>query len=159
MAIYVKVDGIDGTATHEKHKKWLYVDSVQWGVGRGISVQTGRAFNRESSEPSVSEVTITKTTDGSSPKLFQLATGMDPVGKKVVIDLVTSGSPGETFLTYTLTNSLVSSYSASSGGEAPSESISFNFTKIEVKYIPQDEKMEGAAPIIASYDLATTKVG
>ncbi|MGH7006188.1 MAG: Hcp family type VI secretion system effector, partial [Alphaproteobacteria bacterium] len=32
-----------------------------------------------------------------------------------------------------------------------------NFTKLEVKYTPFDENQSPQSPLIASYDLATTK--
>ncbi len=156
MAIYVKYEGIDGEATHEEHKKWLDVSSVQWGVGRAISTPSGSTANREASEPSVSEVTLTKLMDSSSPKFFtEACTGA--AGKKVQIDLVTTGSPGKTYATYTLTNALVSSYSMSSGGDRPAESISISFTKMEYKFTPYDDTNKAGTPIAVSYDISTTK--
>ncbi|MBP2298719.1 Hcp family type VI secretion system effector [Azospirillum picis] len=156
MAIYLKYEGIDGEATHETHKKWLDVGSLQWGVGRAISTPSGSTANREASEPSVSEVTITKLMDSSSPKFFvESCTGA--VSKKVQIHLVTTGSPGNTYAEYTLTNALVSAYSMSSGGDRPSESISISFTKMEYKFIPYDDKNKAGTPISVSYDLSTTK--
>jgi type VI secretion system secreted protein Hcp len=156
MAIYVKYEGIDGEATHEEHKKWLDVSSVQWGVGRAISTPSGSTSNREASEPSVSEVTLTKLMDSSSPKFFtEACTGA--AGKKVQIDLVTTGSPGKTYATYTLTNALVSSYSMSSGGDRPAESISISFTKMEYKFTPYDDTNKAGTPIAVSYDISTTK--
>ena len=156
MAIYIKYEGIDGEATHENHKKWLDIQSIQWGVGRAISTPSGSTSNREASEPSVSEVTITKLMDSSSPKFFtEACTGA--VGKKVEIHLVTTGSPGNTYASYILTEALVSSYSMSSGGDRPSESISISFTKMEYKFIPYDNANKAGSPIAVSYDLATTK--
>lgn len=158
MAIYVKYDGIDGEATHENHKKWIDVDSLQFGFGRAISTPTGAAQNREASEPSVSEVTLTKTMDNASPKLFtESVTGNK--GKKVQIHMVSTGSPGVTYAEYTLTNALISSYSTSSGGERPSESMSISFTKIQYKLTPYDAKHKAGTPVTVSYDLATTKSG
>ena len=158
MAIYVKIDGINGDATHQEHKKWLDVDSLQWGVGRAIMTPTGSAMNREASEPSVSEVTVTKTMDSSSSLLFQEACA-GSAGKKVTIDLVTTGNPGDIYMQYTLHNALVSGYSVSSGGERPAESVSLNFTKIEMVYKTFDEKHKMTGQFPASYDLAVTKTG
>lgn len=158
MAIYLKYEGIDGEATHDSHKKWIDVGSLQFGLGRGISTPSGSTANREASEPSVSEVTISKLMDGSSPKLFtESATGA--VGKKVEIHLVSTGSPGVTYVEYTLTNALISGYSISSGGDRPSESVSINFTKIEYKFIPYDDKNKAGTPVTVSYDLSSTKSG
>ncbi|MEO3389461.1 type VI secretion system tube protein Hcp [Mesorhizobium sp. CAU 1741] len=158
MAIYVKYDGIDGEATHDKHKKWIDVSSLQFGVGRGISTPSGSTANREASEPSISEVVVTKMLDASSSKLFvESCTGA--AGKKVEIHLVSTGSPGNTYVEYTLHNALISGYSLSTGGDRPSESISINFTKIEYKHIPYDEANKAGTPVTVSYDLASTKSG
>ncbi len=158
MAIYLKYEGIDGDATHENHKKWIDVSSLQFGLGRGISTPAGSTANREATEPSVSEITITKQMDGASSKLFvESATGN--VGKKVQIHLVTTGSPGNTYTEYTLTNALISGYSVSTGGDRPTESVSINFTKIEFKFLPYDDKNKAGTPVTVSYDLATAKSG
>jgi type VI secretion system secreted protein Hcp len=158
MAIYLKYDGIDGEATHSDHSKWIDIGSMQFGIGRAITTPAGSTANREASEPSVSEITVTKSMDGSSPKLFtESATGN--VGKTVKIDLVSTGSPGNTYVTYTLTNTLISGYSVSTGGDRPSESVTLSFTKIEYKFIPYDDKNKAGTPVTVSYDLSTTKSG
>jgi type VI secretion system secreted protein Hcp len=158
MAIYLKYDGIDGEATHEKHKNWIDVASLQFGTGRGISTPAGAAANREASQPSISEVVITKQLDGASPKLFtESVTGA--VGKKVEIHLVNTGNPGNTYVEYVLTNSLISGYSVSSGGDRPTESISINFTKLEFKFTPFDDKNKAGTPVTVNYDLTSTKSG
>jgi type VI secretion system secreted protein Hcp len=159
MAVFVKIDGVDGTSTHEKHKNWILVESLQWGVGRSLQAPTGATKQREASEPSVSDVMITKQTDGSSPKLFQMACGQEPEGKMVKIDFVQTGSPGNTYMTYKLHNALISEYRVSTGGELPEEEIGLNFTKVEVEYYPYDEKNNKGNTQRATYDLTTTKVG
>ena len=156
MAIYLKYDGIDGDATHEEHDKWITVESLQWGVGRAIATAVGSTMNREASEPSVAEVTIAKSMDTSSVYLFQEAcTGQ--VGKEVKIHLVSTGSPGQTYLEYILQDTLVSGYSVSSGGDRPSESVSLNFNKVMMKYIPLASNNESGSPVTKGYDLALTK--
>ncbi|HVW54544.1 MAG TPA: type VI secretion system tube protein Hcp [Rhizobiaceae bacterium] len=158
MAIYLKYEGIDGEATQDQHQKWIDINSLQWGVGRGISTVSGSAANREASEPSVSEVVVTKMMDIASTKLLtEAVTGRD--GKTVEIHFVTTGNPGMTYAEYKLTGALISGYSVSSGGERPSESISINFTKIEYKMTPYDDKNKAGTPVTVSYDLSTTKSG
>lgn len=158
MAIYMKFGSLKGDATHEDHKDWLTIDSVQWGTGRSIMTLSGAAQNRESSEPSVSEVTISKMMDASSPSFFtEAVTGNK--GVEVKINLVSTGSPGRVYATYTLYDALVSSYSMSSGGDRPAESISINFSKIQFKYIPTKTEHGAGSPSVVSYDLATTKSG
>lgn len=53
---------IKGAATVDKHTDWITVDSIQFGVGRSIS-SVGGGSDRETSNPSFSEVTCSKNTD------------------------------------------------------------------------------------------------
>jgi len=159
MAIYMKIPGADGDTTQENHKSWIEVMSFQWGVGRAISTRTGSAADRESSEPSVSEVVVTKSMDKSSVKLFQMCT-TETDGKKVEIHFASTTQGGQNYLEIELTDTLISGYSMSSGGDRPSESVSLNFTKVNVKY--QELQKTGAKignPIAGYYDISTAKGG
>ena len=51
---------INGESTVAGHDKWITVDSIQFGVGRGVS-SVGGGGDRETSNPSFSEVTLTKS--------------------------------------------------------------------------------------------------
>ena len=156
MPIYLQLDGIPGDATHETHKKWMDIESIHWNVSRNMNTSAGSTANREASEPTVSEVVLTKVSDSSSTKLFaEACTGH--TGKNTVIHLVTTGNPGDTYIEYKLTNTLVANYSIDSSGDRPVETIRLNFTKMEVKYIPHDENHKPLSPMIATYDLSTTK--
>ena len=159
MPIYMNYDSlaIKGDVTEEGHKDWIELSSFQWGVGRGISTPTGGAADRESSAPSVSEITVSKSQDAASNKLLNEA--LQGEGKTVIIDFAkTDKGKLEVYLTYTLTNCMISGYSVSSGGDRPSESLSLNFTKIEFKATPNKAAGEQASPETVTYDLATAKV-
>ena len=122
---------IKGDATVDAHENWITVDSFQLGVGRSIQA-SGGGKSRDTSNPSFSEATFTKSTDMASPDLwFQAICGKSLV-KAHVHFYQTSGAetPGRVYLTYELEEPIVSSYSLSSGGERPTESVSLNFTKI-----------------------------
>lgn len=156
MAVYLKVEGIDGSVTAAGHEKWIECNSFQMGVGRAISNTVGSLDDREASQPSISEITVTKLMDISSPMLFNEAT----VGKakKVEIHLCKTGADQiETFQEYILEDCMVSGYSVSSGGDRPSESLSLSFAKITTKYIPFNQKGEAGSPIPAGYDMIAGK--
>jgi type VI secretion system secreted protein Hcp len=158
MPIYLQIDGIQGDATHEQHKQWMDIEAIHWNVSRNMNTAAGSATNREASEPSISEVVLTKVSDSSSAKLFaEACSGRQ--GKRAVIHLVTTGSPGETYIEYSLTNTLIANYSVDSNGDRPLETIRLNFTKMELKYTPYDENNTAKSPMISSYDLSTTKAG
>src|SRR5262249_16287361 len=110
MAAYLKYGAdIKGESLAEGHKGsdgWIEGGSVQGGCGTAISRATGASAKREGSAPSVSEVTLTKLMDSTSPKLAKEAL----VGKAVTanIELVETGEGQlNTYLTLNLTNCMI----------------------------------------------------
>lgn len=157
MPIYMQYDGVKGDVTAEGHEDWIELNSFQWGVGRGISSPTGASADRESSAPSVSEITVSKSSDVASAPLLNEA--LQGEGKTVKIDFCkTDKGVLEVYMTYTLTNTMISGYSISSGGDRASESLSLNFTKVEYKLVGMKAAGEAASPYPVGYDLATAKV-
>ena len=158
MAIYLEYEGIKGNVTADGYKDHIAVDSVQFGVGRGISMEPGNLSNREATRPSVSEVTLSKKADNSVTAIFKEAvTGSN--GKKVVIKFVRTGADKvQQFMDYTLENCLVSGYSMSATSEGePMESISLSFSKIMINYNDHDATNKSASPQRVGYDLQTAK--
>lgn len=158
MAIYIQYEGIKGNTTADGYKDHLTVNSVQFGVGRGISMEPGNLSNREATRPTISEITVTKVADTSSTALFKEAvTGS--AGKKVVIKFVQTGSDKLIeYMTYTLEDCLVSGYSISADSEGdPMESISLSFAKVMVNYNDFDKSNKSANPQRVGYDLTTAK--
>lgn len=135
--IYMKYGTINGGVTESTHTNWIALNSFQFGVERPISALAGTS-EREPGAPVVSDITITKVMDSSSTALFSEAFQGTP--QTVTIDLVKTDGTGQavTYAEYVLSNALVSSYSVSSGGDNPTESIAISFTKITFKFTPQN---------------------
>ncbi len=160
MAIYLEWDGgsIKGNVTAEGYKDMIRLDSIQFGVGRGISMEAGHMSNREATRPSISEVTVAKMMDGASSGLFQEAlVGSD--GKKAIIHVVKTGADKvEEYVKYELEETLISSYSMSAGDAGPpAESLSFSFGKIQMIYTAADKKNTAGNQGIVGYDLTAGK--
>jgi len=126
---------INGESTVANHDKWITCDSLQFGVGRSIS-SVGGGGDREVSNPSFSEVTLTKSTDIASAELMMQAVCGKSLGKAEIHFVQTGGTSakGQKYLTIELDEAIVSSYSSSSGGDRPTESFSINFTKLSYQY-------------------------
>jgi type VI secretion system secreted protein Hcp len=158
MAIYLEYEGIKGNVTADGYKDHIAIDSVQFGVGRGISMEAGNLSNRESTRPSLSEITLTKAADNSVTAIFKEAvTGS--AGKKVVIKFVRTGADKvQEYMDYTLENCLVSSYSMSASAEGePMESISLSYSKIMINYSDFDKTNKSGNPQRVGYDLESAK--
>jgi type VI secretion system secreted protein Hcp len=156
VPIYMQFGDVKGDVKTEGYKDWIELNSFQFGVSRGVSSGAGGA-TRESSAPSISEIVVSKYLDSSSPKLYQdsLAGAFDT---KVQIKMnTTTKNKTETFLTYELTDCGVSSYSQSSGGDAPVESLSLNFVKIMMTPTPLDKSGQIKKGDVVTYDLLALK--
>ena len=156
MAIYMKFGSINGAVTTEGYKNWIELHSFQFGTSRQMTTGA-RGGKREGSDPSISEIVVTKENDTSSAKLFQdsVSGNMDT---KVEIKMTTTvKNKVETYLTYELVDCGVSSYSVSSGGDKPMESLSLNFTKITVTPTPLDVAGQIKKGDVVSYDLQKMK--
>ena len=133
------------------------MNSFQWGVGRGISSATGGSKDRESSAPSISEITVTKAQDLATGKL--LTEAYQGKGVKVVVDFVkTDQGKLAKYITYELEDTMISGYSISSGGDRPTESLSLNFTTVNCipQVLDKDGTLSSADAI--KYDIGQGKV-
>ncbi|MCK4707631.1 MAG: type VI secretion system tube protein Hcp [Gammaproteobacteria bacterium] len=149
---------IEGNVTADGYEKHIAVESVSFGVSRGISMEAGNISNRESTRPSLSEITINKAADNSVTAIFKEAvTGS--AGKEVTIKFVRTGSDKvEEYMSYTLEDCLVSSYSMSASSEGePQESISLSYSKIMINYSDFDGSNKSGNPQRVGYDLKTAK--
>lgn len=158
MAIFLKYGDIKGETTQLSHKEWIEVNSFQFGVGRGISSGVGGGSKREATAPSVSEIVVTKSMDIASPLLLKDAIGGKAVTAKIELTQTDNNGKHVAFQKYILTNTLISGYSLSSGGDRPSESLSLNFTKIDSEYLNIDDKFASKTTGHVIYDIAEAKL-
>jgi type VI secretion system secreted protein Hcp len=120
---YLYIDGIKGESKTIQNA--IELQSFSWGASRGMSSPTGG----QAGAPNVSEIVITKSVDSASPVLMKCAaTGCHYPSATLYVRKAGGGGLEQ----YQLSDVMLSHFS-SSGGERPSESITFNFTKIELK--------------------------
>lgn len=150
-ALYLSMDGIKSGSTNAL----IRIESIQWGVGRGISSASGGTGRREASLPSFSEVTLTKSLDSSSVQLAKGAAG----GSEVKCFLIYVNAAGVQVYKLELEGVLISGYSFTAGEERPRESLSLNYTKITWSYQTVDGEGEPVGPPAkAGWDLSIQKV-
>jgi len=159
MPIYMNYDSlaVKGDVTADGWQDWIELNSLQWGVGRGIGSPTGGSQDRESAAPSISEIVVAKAQDKATGKL--LTEAYQGKGVKVVIDFVkTDQGKLAKYLTYELTDTMISGYSLSSGGDRPTESLSLNF--VTVNCVPQVVDKDGtlSSADAVKYDIGQAKV-
>jgi type VI secretion system secreted protein Hcp len=145
------ISGIAGEGAAGAPSGSIDVLSWSWGMSQRTAVA-----GAGSGKVNVQDLSIVKSIDKASPKLFQacitgatlqtLVLNVSPPGS--------SGTPGDTF-TITLSGVHVMSDTkvGGPGDENPSESISMNYTKIQMDYYPQS----GTTSIHGGWDLKSNK--
>lgn len=130
---FLKIDGIDGESTDDRCKECIHIESFSWGASNtGTSAHGGGGAGKAS----VHDISLTKATDKSSPDLMQAAASGKHI-KTAKLFVRKQGTEQQEYLTYTLENVLVSSYSTSGQGSSstvPTDSFSLNFEKIKFEW-------------------------
>ncbi len=143
---YLTIPGIAGSGPGGS----IQIDSFSFGVSNPTTVGSGTS-GAGAGKASLSDFSITKIFDSSSPKLFDNAiNGMLISSVVLKVYRNTSAGGGTTeYLMITLKNVIISMYKlddGTSGGQSPCapsdggrpmESVSFNFEQIEIQYMPQ----------------------
>lgn len=139
---FLKIEGIEGESTDEKHKKWIEIDSFSWGAHQAVSTASASG-GRTAERVSISDLSFSKTVDASSPHLM-LACCNGKHFTKVQLEVCEASENKHKYLGIELENVVVSSYSPSGfkGGDKVGEAVSLNFGKIKWEYTPlgQDGK-------------------
>jgi type VI secretion system secreted protein Hcp len=160
--VFLEYPDIKGESVAIGYEGKIGITSIQFGSMRAISPGYSLGgTSREASSPSLSEVTITKSSDGTSPLLFSQSLMGEPGLTPATLFFTNSDQNGatKTYMTTKLFNPMISSYSVSSAGEIPTESISINYQKIELSWIPMNDDGAEGKPIVVTYDLAAQKLG
>lgn len=155
---YLKIEGVDGESTNDKHKGQIELESWSWG-------ETNRSLRTSSSgsgtgtgKVSVQDFHFTMKVNKATPKLM-LACATGEHFSMATLTIVSTDRESQEYFTVTLTDVLVTSYrvGGSSASPVPTDSISLNFAKIEFEYKPQSADGTLDAPVKAGYDVKAQK--
>ena len=99
-----------GKVTAKGYEKYMQVDSIQWGVSRGVDMTVGGGKQRKATVPDFSEVSIAREADDASPIIFQESVRGEGHNLRIcVIQLDASGS-SEEHCVIVLEDCLIKSY-------------------------------------------------
>ncbi len=142
---YLEFEGIPGESTNRDFENWIEIESIQFNAGRPISRPGGSPVP---GKPIVSDLSLIKRMDRASPLLFLAAVTGTP--KRAEIHFTKPSPQGEkVYLEITLHDVLVSSISTS-GSEEFLETVSLNFSRIDMRYIP-----DKGEPVVVSYTISS----
>lgn len=142
MPAYMKLGDIKGESTDTDHKEWILIESMSSPIFRSVP-EGAKDQQRTKGETTLGDVVVVRQLDKSSTKL-QESCANGTFFKDVEIHFCTTvKNKQEPYLTYKLSDVIVSSYSFhgnSSGDPLPTEEITMGYTKAEWTYITVDPK-------------------
>jgi type VI secretion system secreted protein Hcp len=150
---FMNIDGIPGESVDKSHPNEIDVISWSWGTTTSATVVPNNA-----GVGAVQDLNFTARTSRASPLLFvNCATGTK--SKSAVLVGRRDGAAPIEYLRITMTDVLISSYqvAGSAADNAPLEQVSLEFAKVTVSYTPQNANGTAGAPVVRSYDRATSK--
>jgi len=137
---FLKIEGIPGESTDDKHKDWIEVLSYSHGVSQmaGGDRSTGGAATE--GRCSHQDFSIVKTLDKASPTLDLFCCNGTHI-KNVAVELCRATGAKEKYMEYKMQDVIISSVSVGGGGGGlPTESVTFNYGKLTWNYIQTDHE-------------------
>jgi type VI secretion system secreted protein Hcp len=155
---FLKIDGIQGESEDKTHTNEIQILSFSWGVSNAGSGSFGSGSG--SGKASVSDISVQKYVDKSTPNLWKYCFLGKTVGDAVITVRKAGGDAPVEYLVYKLTEVFVSSVqdSGSEGGGIAMESVSLNFAKIEITYTLQSADGTAGASTPVTLDVKKNEV-
>jgi type VI secretion system secreted protein Hcp len=150
--MFLKLDDIKGEAADSSHKGEIEVTSWSWGATQLGSSHGGGGSGTGKAQ--ITDLSITKFVDRSTPVLFQMCASGKHIAKGVLVCRKAGGKPLE-YLKITFENAIVAAVSYGAGGDDRiPETISFNFSKVQYDYTPQKPDGSADATVTTKYDIS-----
>jgi type VI secretion system secreted protein Hcp len=152
---FIELEGIKGETADSKMGPKGAIDVLSWSWGESNSGTAGFGGGDGAGKVVMQDFHFTKRADKASPSLMlYCATGTHV--KKAVLSARKAGKEQQTFLTFTLSDVIISSFQTggSNGDVIPVEQVSLNFGKIEWEYKPQKPDGSLEAALKGGYDQA-----
>lgn len=156
---FLKIDGVPGESTDEKHKDWIEILSFSFGASQPASVSSATG-GRTAERVNIQDFSSVKVIDKASPMLFLHCCDGKHV-PKVEVEVCEAGGNKHIYLKYTFENVIVSSVrpgGTAQGGEAkPVEEVAFNFGRVKMEYTPLSHTGQPLGKVASGWDLEANK--
>jgi type VI secretion system secreted protein Hcp len=148
--VFLKINGIPGESADGAHKDEIDVLSYSWGVSQTGTMSYGGGGG--AGKANFGDFNFMMRMNKATPKIMHACA----VGEHIpdaVLSCRKAGGKQDDYMIYKFYDLLISSYQTSASSEEPTESISFNYSKMEMEYKLQDAKGKLSKVAEMHYDL------
>jgi type VI secretion system secreted protein Hcp len=159
--VYLQIDGIKGESQDDKHKDWIEVTGVHWGVFQPRSATSSTAGGHTAERAELDDISFTKIADLSSPILAQTC-AMGKTIPKAKLEFFRADNDGMRvkYFDIELDNVLIGMVKPHMGGDETylSEIVNLTYSRIKWKYTQQKIGGGIGGNTTGGWDLATNKI-
>jgi type VI secretion system secreted protein Hcp len=153
---FLKIDGIPGESSDAKHKNEIELESWSWSESNDGTHSGGGGGG--AGKVDMADFEFKMRVNKASPKLFLACATGDHI-KEALLTCRKAGKEQQEYLKIKFSELLISSYETGGSKEnvVPTDSISFNFAKIEFHYAHQKADGKLDSPTVHNYSLKENK--
>jgi len=160
---FLKIDGVPGESTDEKHAGWIELSSYSHGLSQPSSGAQSSGGARSAERTTHEDLVCTKLLDKATPKLALFCCRGDHI-PTITLELCRATGEKQLYMKYTIRDSIVSMlrHGGSAEGEdpLPMEEVGFNYGKIEWEYTETDHKTgKPVGTVATNWDLTVNNGG
>jgi type VI secretion system secreted protein Hcp len=156
--VYLQIDGVNGESNDDKHKGWIEVEAIDWGVIQPTAGTVSTAGGHTVGRAVFEAIRITKVVDLASQKLMELAAQGKTIPKAKLEFFRSDGNGPLKYYEILLENVLVASNRKSfGGGGLVVDQLTLRYAKITEKYTQQKIGGGAGGNTSGGWDLAANK--
>ena len=155
--MFLKLDSIKGESVDAKHPDEIDVISWSWGMTQSGTTHAGPGGG--AGKVNVQDLSLTKYIDSATPNLAKFCCTGEHF-KKAVLTVRKAGKTPLEYLKVTMEEGIISGLSTggSGGSDRLTETVTLNFAKFKVEYVPQKADGSGGSAVEAVYQIAKSSV-
>ena len=136
---FLKIDGIPGESTDAKHENQIEVLSFSHSVSQSGSASDSTAGGKSTGRCNHEDFLIVKELDKASPELnLQCCKGTHI--KEMTLELCSATGDKSPYMRYLFEGLIIASIKIGGGGGIPTETVKFNYNKINWIYVDTDHE-------------------
>lgn len=159
--VYLQIDGIKGESMDDKHKDWIEVSGVHWGVHQPRSATASTGGGHTSERANLTDISLTKVADMSTPILLQTCAAGKTIPKAKLEFFRADGDGTRVkYFEVEMENVLIGMVKPHLGGADSylSETFNLKYSKIKWRYTRQKVSGGIGGNTAGGWDLATNRI-